>query len=343
MNGMNLFRGSVNILYHSFGAIALLVICLLVPASAVAAPQKLIFAHIVEPDTPKGRLATMVKDIVEHHLGDEFEIIIYPNTSLIDDADIVEEIRAGRVHFGAPSLSKFERYTDRFRLFDLPFLFEDMEALERFQASPEGKALLNTMQPYGIKGLGYVHNGMKQLSATRPIVLPKDVAGLSVRIMHSDVIEAQFKLLDANPIRLRFADVYQYLAQGKIQSQENTWSNIYSKKFYEFQPYITETNHGVIEYVVITSTTFWYSLTPEQKEVFELAFQTAINYANAVAKTKDASDRQRIANNAYNKIITLDIEQRRKWVEATRPVWDRFEKSVGQNLIQAALKANRNQ
>ena len=77
----------------------------------------------------------------------------------------MEALLLGDVQFIAPSLSKFDRYAKKVQVFDLPFLFDDIEAVDRFQSSPAGKALLDSMKSKGIQGLAYWHNGMKQLSS----------------------------------------------------------------------------------------------------------------------------------------------------------------------------------
>ena len=109
---------------------------------------------------------------------------------------------------------------------------------------------------------------MKQLSANKPLLVPDDAAGEKFRIMSSDVLEAQFKTVKANPQKMSFSEVYNALSTGVIDGQENTWSNIRTKKFYEVQSDFTESNHGVLEYVLITSTEFWDSLPKDiQKEL----------------------------------------------------------------------------
>ena len=90
--------------------------------------------------------------------------------------------------------------------------------------------------------------------------MPEDVKGLKFRIQASDVLEAQFRALGANPQKMAFAEVYQALQTGVVDGQENTWSNIYSQKFYEVQKTIAETNHGVIDYMVVTNAKWWDGL-----------------------------------------------------------------------------------
>jgi len=93
---------------------------------------------------------------------------------------------------------------------------------------------------------------MKQLSADKPLLAPSDAAGLKFRVQPSDVLVAQFKALKANPQKMAFSEVYGALQTKVINGQENTWSNIYGKKFFEVQDGVTETNHGIIDYLVVT-------------------------------------------------------------------------------------------
>jgi C4-dicarboxylate-binding protein DctP len=152
------------------------------------------------------------------------------------------------------------KYTPKLQVFDLPFLFDDIEAVDRFQAGPKGQELLKSMESKGIVGLGYLHNGLKQLSANKPLKTPADAKGLKFRIQASDVLEEQFKAVGGNPQKLAFAEVYQALQTGVVDGTENPWSNIYTKKFHEVQKYIMDSNHGLLDYMVIANAAWWNKL-----------------------------------------------------------------------------------
>src|SRR5690606_32018691 len=139
----------------------------------------------------------------------QVEVQVFPNSQLFGDGKEMEALLLGDVHIIAPSLAKFSKYTKQLQIFDLPFLFDDMASVDRFQASPQGQALLHSMSKKGITGLGYLHNGMTQLSAGKPLLMPADAKGLKFRIQPSDVLEAQFKAVGANPQKLAFSEVYQ--------------------------------------------------------------------------------------------------------------------------------------
>ena len=66
---------------------------------------------------------------------------VYPNSILFDDNKVLEAQLNGDVQMAAPSLSKFEKFTKKYRVFDLPFLFDNIEAVDRFQRSETGVKL----------------------------------------------------------------------------------------------------------------------------------------------------------------------------------------------------------
>ena len=222
-----------------------------------ADPITIKFSHVVAENTPKGQMAIKFKELVAERLGGKVVVEVFPNSQLFGDNKVLEAMLLGDVQMGAPALSKFDRYTKQLQIFDLPFLFKDMAAVEKFQKSAKGQELLDTIAKKGLIGLGYLHNGLKQLSSSSPLRVPADAAGKKFRIMASDVLAAQFEAVDAVPLKKPFSEVFTLLQTKAIDGQENTYSNIYSKKFFEVQPYITESNHGLLEYMIVTSKDFW--------------------------------------------------------------------------------------
>lgn len=308
--------------------------------TALAAPTVIKFSHVVAENTPKGQMANKFKELVAERMGDKIVVEVYPNSQLFGDNKVLEAMLLGDVHIAAPSLSKFQKYTDALQIYDLPFLFKDMEAVERFQKSENGQNLLTSLESKGLIGLGYLHNGLKQLSASSPLRVPSDAAKLKFRIMSSEVLEAQFDALDAVPLKKPFSEVFTLLQTKAIDGQENTWSNIYSKKFFEVQPYITESNHGVLDYMIVTSAEFWKGLDEETRAEVKAALDEALLFGNDIAAQKAIEDRQKIIDSGRSEIIVLTDEERQQWVEVMKPVWKKFEGDIGAELIEAAVASN---
>lgn len=308
--------------------------------ASAADPISIKFAHVVAEHTPKGQGALLFKKLAEERLPGQVKVEVYPNSSLFGDGKEMEALLLGDVQLLAPSLAKFEHYSKPIQIFDLPFLFTDIQALDRFQQSPQGQALLKSMEGKGITGLGYWHNGMKQLSANKALYEPKDARGLKFRVQASAVLDEQFKALRAAPRKMSFAEVYQGLQTGVVNGTENTWSNYESQNVYEVQKFFTESNHGAIDYMVITNTKFWNGLPEEVRNTLDAVMAEVTVEVNKQAEALNQTSRQRIADSGNSEIITLTPEQRELWREAMRPVWKKFESDIGPDVIAAAEQAN---
>jgi C4-dicarboxylate-binding protein DctP len=320
------------------GAFTIVTLLVFSPANADEIIIK--FSHVVAENTPKGQMANKFKELVEQRLAGKVKVEVYPNSQLFGDNKVLEAMLLGDVQLAAPSLSKFKRYTKKLQLYDLPFLFNDMGAVERFQQGPAGQKLLGSMKKKGLVGLGYLHNGMKQLSASEPLKVPADAKNLKFRIMSSDVIAAQFEAVDAVPLKKPFSEVFTLLQTKAIDGQENTWSNIYSKKFFEVQPYITESNHGVLDYMVVSSTEFWMGMPKDIREEVKKALDEAIALGNQVAAQKADEDKQKIIDSKRSQVLSLNQAERAQWVEVMKPVWKQFEDQIGKDLIDTAYNSN---
>ena len=115
---------------------------MMVVGSALAAPITIKFSHVVAENTPKGQMANKFKELVAERLGGKVVVEVFPNSQLFGDNKVLEAMLLGDVQIAAPSLSKFDRYTKSLQLFDLPFLFKNMDSVEKFQKSDVGQKLL---------------------------------------------------------------------------------------------------------------------------------------------------------------------------------------------------------
>jgi len=308
-------------------------------ASDACQPGEIVikFSHVTNTDKhPKGIAATLLESRVNEEMDGKACMEVFPNSTLYDDNKVLEALLQGDVQLAAPSLSKFETFTKKFRLFDLPFVFKDIEAVDAYQASEGGRELLNSMRRKGLQGLTYWHNGMKQLSADRPLLTPSDAAGLKFRVQPSDVLVAQFQALGANPQKMAFSEVYGALQTKVINGQENTWSNIYGKKFFEVQDGVTESNHGIIDYLVVTSTSWWAGLPDDVRDQFGQILSEVTGERNAAAAAVNQENKELILS-AGGVVNTLTGEQRTAWVDAMKPVWAQFEEDIGKDVIDDAV------
>ncbi|KEJ97832.1 TRAP transporter substrate-binding protein [Pseudosulfitobacter pseudonitzschiae] len=298
------------------------------------------FSHVTNTDKhPKGIAASLLEQRVNDEMNGKVCMEVFPNSTLYNDNQVLEAMLQGDVQMAAPSLSKFEQFTKQFRIFDLPFMFTNIDAVDQFQNSETGQAMKESMTRRGLLGLGFWHNGMKQMSANVPLIEPTDAKGLKFRVQNSDVLKAQMAAMGGSPQPMAFSEVYGALQTGVVDGQENSWSNIYGQKFFEVQDGVTETNHGVLDYMLVTSTDFWDSLDDDTRTQLATIIDEVTATRNAESTRVNAEAKQAIID-AGGVVRELTPEQRQAWVDAMKPVWEEFKADVGQENIDAAQAIN---
>lgn len=297
-------------------------------------------SHVTNADRhPKGLAASLLEQRVNDEMNGKACMEVFPNSTLYNDDQVLEALLQGDVQMAAPSLSKFEQFTKQFRIFDLPFMFKNIEAVDEFQNSDTGVAMKESMTRRGLLGLAFWHNGMKQMSANKPLMVPSDAKGLKFRVQNSDVLKAQMAAMGASPQPMAFSEVYGALQTGVVDGQENTWSNIYGQKFFEVQDGTTETNHGVLDYMLVTSTDWWDSLDADVRDQLATIVKEVTDTRNSESSKVNADAKQAIID-AGGVVRELDAAQREEWVSAMKPVWQEFTADVGQENIDAAQAIN---
>ncbi len=307
-------------------------------SASAQTPIVIKLSHVVAENTPKGLASLKFKELAEKKLPGKVQVQVFPNSQLFGDAKELEALLLNDVQIINPSLSKFDRYTKKIQVFDLPFLFKDSKAANDFQNSADGKALLKSMEDKGLIGLEYWANGMRHFSTNKDFRVPADVKGLKFRIQASDVYESLLKAFGANGQKMAFAEVYQALQTGVVDGQENTFSNMYSQKFHEVQKTIVETNHGILDYMVVVNAKWWNGLPADIRKGLSEAMREATIYNNQISREKNEEARKAIIDSGKAKVVKLTDAQLAEWKKAVAPVYAQFEKDIGVDLIKSAQK-----
>jgi C4-dicarboxylate-binding protein DctP len=295
------------------------------------------FSHVVAENTPKGLAARRFAELAQEKTNGLVEIKIFPNGELIGDGEA--EIRAllnGQIHFIAPSTGKLAESFPVWQVFDLPYAFADERAVNAAMKGPIGERLFTVLRSRGLHGLTMWENGWKQMtSAKHPLRDPSDFAGQRFRIQPTRILAEQFKTVGAVGVPLPFDQTYRALAAGQVDGQENTTSNIYSKKFHEVQRHMTLSNHGYLGYVVMTSATQWGRLPAPVQIALEEAMAESTEWVRLNAGRLNAENLELIAASGLMEIHVQTEAERAAWRAAFRPVYDLFAKGIDRELVEA--------
>ncbi|MGB5792648.1 TRAP transporter substrate-binding protein [Poseidonibacter sp.] len=315
-----------------------------VATSSMAADYTLKFSHVVSPNTPKGKAADFFEKRLEELSGGKIDVQVYPSSQLYKDNAVLKALRLNSVQMAAPSFSKFGKIVPQLALFDLPFIFKDLDHLHRVQDGEVGQKLKSMVTEKGIVALNFWDNGFKQLTSNqKPLLNPEDAAGQKFRIMSSKVLEAQFHAVGANPQMMPFSEVYSGLQQGVIDAAENPVSNIYTKKFHEVQKYLSISDHGYLGYLVVMSKKFWKSLPADLQKNVTQAMNEATEKEREYAKELNDSQLELIKEYAAKtgklEIYTLTDAQKEAWRKSVSKIYPEFysDKKIGKDLIEKTI------
>ena len=101
----------------------------------------------------------------------------------------------------------------------------------------------------------------------------------------------------------------------------------------------TATNHGALDYLVVTSVDWLDSLDPDvRKQLLDILHGVTVE-RNAAAAAVNQQAKQAIID-AGGVVRELTPEQRQAWVDAMKPVWSQFEGDVGADNLAAAQAIN---
>jgi C4-dicarboxylate-binding protein DctP len=298
------------------------------------------FSHVVAENTPKHQGALAMKEYIEKESGGKIKVEIYPNSSLFGDQDEYQNLVSNNVQFIAPDLSKFVGNNPQFNVPSLPFMFDNDEEAIKFWDGEKGTEILTSLKGDGVLGLKMWPNGGKHLTNNKKAIdSPDDLQGLKFRTQGGQVLEAVYSALGAGSESIPFGELYTALDQGVVDGQENTFSNIESKKFDEVQTHMTVMNHTRVDYAIFTNTEFWDGMNAATKEIVEAGVEegTKVARENAISLNEEAYTK--IKDRGLVDIVELTPEQIEEFRTALEPIYDEFEDEIGADVYEAAREA----
>ncbi|KRF39784.1 DctP family TRAP transporter solute-binding subunit [Paenibacillus sp. Soil787] len=300
------------------------------------------FSFVVAENTPKGLAAQKFAQLVKAKTNDTIKVELFPNGTLYNETDEVGALQSGSIQMIAPSFSNISEVVPDWMAMDLPFVFHNDEDVAKAFQGKIGSILMRKLEPKGIVGLGFWSNGFQQMTSNRgTLAHPEDFRDLKFRILPSKIIESQFRLLNAKTVPIPFNQVYRSMESGQVDGGENTISNIYSKKLYQVQKYLTISNHAYLGYSVLVNKIFWEKLSAEQQKTINEAMQETTIWAN-----QNAVEINRKQWNELQKIGQMDVhlltkEERDEWQQALEPVYEEARSYISKELMDAVYELRR--
>lgn len=184
----------------------------------------------------------------------------------------------------------------------------------------------------GFKGLGFYDNGEYMIGSNKKLVHPEDAKGLRIRAHSSQLQCDSLSSIGANPLSVAWGDIYTSLQQGTIDGVSGTTlTNMYGGKFYEQCDYITMTKHHFIPAPVVMNEDLWNSLSSEDQEIVQKAFNDSISYQREQAASYVEKAVAEIEDSG-TEIVEIDADE---WADAMHSTYDKWvgTKGIEQDMI----------
>ncbi len=329
------------------GALACSAIALSAALPAEAANYKSEYktSIVVSTAFPWGEGAQIWADLVRERTSGRINMKIYPGTSLVqgDQTREFTAIRQGLIDMAVGSTINWSPQVKQLNLFSLPFLMPDYAAIDALIHGKVGEDLFKVLEKSGVVPLAWGENGYRQLSNSKHVIdSPDDLKGLNLRVVGSPLYIDTFTALGANPTQMSWADAQPALATGAVDGQENPISIYAGAKLYDVaQKYLTLWNYVADPLIFVVNKQVWESWTPEDQKIVREAAIEAGKKEIAIARKGVTPEDPSMLKDIEGKGVTvtsLTPEQHDAFVKVTKPVFEKWKKTVGEELVDQAQK-----
>ncbi len=286
-------------------------------------------------------------ELVKEKTQGRINIKLYSGNSLVGGEQTREftAIRQGVIDMSIGSTINWSPQIKELNLFSLPFLMPDYKAIDALTQGEVGKDLFAVLEKRGdVIPLAWGENGFREMSnSKRPIASPADMKGMKFRVVGSPLYNETFSALGANPTQMSWADAQPALASGAVDGQENPLSVFVAAKLPTVgQKYLTLWHYVADPLIFVVNKQVWNSWTPADREaVRQAALQAGRENVDKARKGIAGNDNAVLKQiEAAGVTVTqLMPAQRDAFVQATRPVYDKWAKTIGADLVKKAEAA----
>lgn len=215
-------------------------------------------------------LKTMADNFSERTDG-RWTLVIHPNEVLGAQREVIQLLQDDIVELAIVNGSQLENLNHDFRVFNLPFVFDDIDHQMAVVNNPEiTKDLYSSLTGSNIEVIAAYTGGERSLYTKRgPINQPADLSGMKIRVQETDTNLRMIRQMSGSPTPMSYGEVYTALQAGVINGAENNEVSYVQQKHYEVAKQWSYTRHLIIPDYLIASHAMMQRFTPEDKAIFD--------------------------------------------------------------------------
>lgn len=302
---------------------SLLAIAVLALSTSAATARTFRSAEVHAKDYPTNRAVMHMSEELSKATGGKDTIKIFGDSSLGSEKDTVEQVKIGALDMVRVNTAAFNGIVPESMVPALPFLFRDIEHFRKTMYGPQGDKVLAAFEKAGFIGLALYESGARSIYAKKPIRSLADTKGLKLRVQPSDLWVSLVGAMGASATPMPFAEVYTGLKTGLLDAAENNYPSYDEAKHFESAPVYSETMHSMAPEVLVFSKKIWDTLTPEEQVAIRKAAKASVPYYVTLWEAKEKDAKAAVIKGGAKIVPAAEID-RKSFVEAEKPVWDKF-------------------
>ena len=308
-------------------------LCVAVAAAALLGAASVSFAadvlklkigHVVTETGGEHLGSVKFAELLDKKSGGTIQLQIFPNGQIGGNREMIESMQVGALDMALPALPALGGFTDKTKVFDLFYLFDDNKQAEKVLDGPVGQDVAKAVEAANIKIISWWTQGFRETTANREIRKPADLKGLKIRVMENPLHIEAWNTLGASAIPMAFSEVLTSLQQGVLDAQENPYQNIVNSGFHTVQKYIIETHHLYGPLPVVVSKVVWDKLAPEQQKIILEAAEETKVWQRAKQDEINNKLKADIQKTGKNVIIELTPEQKNEFRQKLAPLYKKY-------------------
>lgn len=304
------------------------------------AAEILKLSHPTNETHPWHKGAVRFAAVVKEKSGGALEVTVFPNAQLGQERESLELIKSGAIQLGIHTTGSTSNVVPSMNFFNLPFLFRSEEDARKFSSGPLGAKLMATCDRSGYQCL-VLHSSFFRypMNSKRPLRDVADFNGLKMRTMPIPSHVETYRSLGASPTPVAFGDLYNALAFGTVDGNENAIVTLEGLKMYEVQKYLSLVPVFPTTGVILVSKRTWDRLTPAHRTALEEAARTA---AETIDRTYVEDEKRSLEILKAKGIQVNAVPDLAPFVKAVQPIYDKYVPTLpkeAQEVVQELIKA----
>ena len=274
------------------------------------------------------------KRLVEERTKGRVEVKLFPSGSLYKGLDLVQAILRGDAEMSTLTSAYWTALSPKVAVFELPYAFPERTAFYKaIDDSAFIEKLYDEVEAKGAKPITvmpYDHFGFA--TRTKALRAPRDMAGLKMRGL-GRTNSAMLQALGASPVSLNLVELSPALQQGVIDGLNAPIDIMLAYKWYESVKHLTYGPAYIGYYPWMVNAKWWNGLPADLRKIIQ---DTAVEVARNHRPRSEAETQKALAG---LKAAGVDVhvqtpDERKAWAEATLPVWQQFEPTIGKDLME---------